>query len=152
MRNFFLLLVFLNFSSCDITNQIELDGKWIITKMIYDGKSVYPESLSPVIRIVYNGNKKSESITFQVSDSTMILPGFQSQQLKTQFTFDKGKLKIDANDSSSESELTNKIFSGTYDLTFSNKEKTLKLKSDKTYITLISFEEIISKAVGNRFD
>ena len=74
----------------------------------YDGKSVYPKTLNQAIRIVYAGYENSESMTFKVSDSTITLPGFESEQLKTEFAFDKGKLKISSNHSNSELELTNK--------------------------------------------
>ncbi len=151
MRNFILLLMFLTVLSCDINNQIELDGNWIITEMTYDGKSVYPKTLNQTVRINYAGYENSESMIFKVSDSTITLPRFESEQLKTEFAFDKGKVKINSNHSNSEFELTNKIFSGTYDWTFSNIEKTLKLKSDKTYINMISQEKIISDAVDKVF-
>ncbi|REE24855.1 hypothetical protein DFQ09_103161 [Winogradskyella pacifica] len=144
--------MFLTFLSCDSNNQIELDGNWIITEMTYDSESVYPKTLNQTIRIIYAGYENSESITFKVSDSTITLPGFESEHLKTEFTFEKGKLKINSNHSNSELELTNKIFNGTYDWTFSNIEKTLKLKSDKTYINMISQEKIISDAVDKVFD
>ncbi|EPR74912.1 hypothetical protein ADIWIN_0074 [Winogradskyella psychrotolerans RS-3] len=152
MRNFLLLLMFLTFLYCDSNNQIELDGNWIITEMTYDSESVYPKTLNQTIRIIYAGYENSESITFKVSDSTITLPGFESEHLKTEFTFEKGKLKINSNHSNSESKLTNKIFNGTYDWTFSNIEKTLKLKSDKTYINMISQEKIISDAVDKVFN
>jgi|GEM_PF-4225949 len=152
MRNTLLILIILTFLSCDLNNQIELDGNWIITEMTYDGKSVYPKTLNQTIRIIYDGYNNSESLTFKVSDSTIILPGFESEQLKTEFTFENRKLKINSNHSNSESELTNKIFSGTYDWSFSNIEKTLKLKSDKTYINMISQEKIISDAVDKVFE
>ncbi|TXG36710.1 hypothetical protein [Seonamhaeicola maritimus] len=135
-----------------MNNQIELDGNWIITEMTYEGKSVYPKTLNQTIRIVYGGYENSESMNFKVSDSTLTLPGFESEQLKTEFAFDKGKLKINSNRSNSELELTNKIFSGTYDWAFSNIEKTLKLKSDKTYINMISQEKIVSDSVDKVFD
>jgi hypothetical protein len=144
--------MFFAFLSCDLNNKIEFDGVWIITEMTYDGENVYPKTLNQPIRIVYGGYENSESMTFKVTDSTLTLPGFESGQLKTEFAFDKGKLKIKSNQSNSESELTNKIFSGTYDWAFSNIGSTLKLKSDKTYINMISQERIISDAVDKVFD
>ena len=140
------------FLSCDTNNQIELDGSWIITEMTYDGKSVYPKTLNQTFRIIHAGYENSESLTFKVADSTITLPGFESEKLKTEFTFDKGKLKINSNHSNSKSDLTNKIFNGTYDWSFSNIKKTLKLKSDKTYINMISQEKIISDNLDKVFD
>ena len=144
--------MFFAFLSCDLNTKIELDGVWIITEMTYDGESVYPKTLNQPIRIVYAGYENSESITFKISDSTMTLPGFESEQVKMVFTSNKEKLKIYSNDSNSESELTKKIFSGTYNLTFSNRENSLKLNSDKTYINMISQKKIISDAVDKVFD
>lgn len=142
----------LTFSSCELNNQIELDGNWIIAEMTYDGESVYPKTLNQRIRITYAGYENSENIIFKVSDSTITLPGFESVQLKTEFTFDKGKLKVKSADSNTKYKLANKIFSGTYDLTFSNRKKILKLKSDKTSINMISQKKIISNAVDKVFD
>lgn len=152
MRNYLLLLMFLTFISCNTKNQIELDGNWIITKMTYEGKMVYPKTINQTVRIVYDGYENSESMTFRISDSTLTLPGFESEQLKTEFAFEKGKLKIDSNITNSESELTNEIFSGIYEWSFSNTEKTLELKSDKTNIDLISQKKIISDAVDKAFE
>ncbi|WP_179354697.1 hypothetical protein [Winogradskyella vidalii] len=154
MRNFQLLLMFLTFLSCDLDSKIELDGTWIITEMTYNGENVYPKTLNQKVRIVYSGYENSESIIFKISDSTITLPGFESDQIKMKFTSDQQKLEIYLNDSNSESEskLTSKIFSGIYDLTYSNGENKLKLNSDKTYINMISQKEIISQAVDKVFD
>ena len=144
--------MFLTFLSCDLDNKIELDGTWIITEMTYNGESIYPKTLNQKVRIVYSGYENSESIIFKISDSTITLPGFESDQIKMKFTSDKQKLEIYLNDSNSGSELTSKIFSGIYDLTYSNGENKLKLNSDKTYINMISQKEIISQAVDKVFD
>ncbi len=146
--------MFLTFLSCDLDSKIELDGTWIITEMTYNGENVYPKTLNQKVRIVYSGYENSESIIFKISDSTITLPGFESDQIKMKFTSDQQKLEIYLNDSNSESEskLTSKIFSGIYDLTYSNGENKLKLNSDKTYINMISQKEIISQAVDKVFD
>nr|WP_299167910.1 hypothetical protein [uncultured Allomuricauda sp.] len=150
MKNHILLLMLLSFFSCDLDRKIELNGKWIIIEMTYDGKSVHPNTLNQPIRITYGEYESSESVTFKVSDSTITLPGFESEEIKTDFSYENEKIKITSN--GSETELTNKIFSGTYDWGFSMKEKTLELKSKKTYIKMINQKQIINKAVDQVFD
>ena len=143
--------MFVSFFSCEL-EQIDLDGNWVITAMTYNGKSIYPETINEPFRVVYAGYDKAEKISFKTSDSTITLPGFKSERLKLEFSTHKQNLMIIDNNSNTESDSTNTIFIGNYNLTFSIREKILTLESDKTIINLISEKEIISRAVDKVFE
>ena len=54
MKKAILSLLIFFFYSC--SNEIELDGKWVILKMTYENKEIYPETKSDKVELIYNNN------------------------------------------------------------------------------------------------
>ena len=68
--------------------EYKLSGDWVILNMSYNSKNVYPKDLTPN-RISFNviGYEAVEKIRFDVEDSSIVLPGFNSEELKLRFRF-----------------------------------------------------------------
>jgi len=152
MKKFIVLIILTSLFSCETGGKINLEGNWLITEMTHDGKSVYPETINGPIRILYSGYENTEVISFKISDSTIHLPGFKSDQFQLKFSTDEQILTVVDNGYNSHISLVETIFVGNYHMTFSSRNKTLKLESNKTTINLISEKEIISNAIDNALD
>ena len=73
-----IIYLFIGFLSVSCSENIDLNGNWIIMEMQYKGESVYPNTISNGFSVQLNivGYEGAEKITFQSLDSTIVLPGF----------------------------------------------------------------------------
>lgn len=80
----FTLLIILGCSS----NDKEIDGFWLIHSMTYKGKDVYPTDRTPnKLSLSVPGYEDLKTIEFQIDDSTLIVPGFYSEELPLKYRF-----------------------------------------------------------------
>ena len=68
-------------TSCS-TDQLELDGNWVIYGMTYSNENVYPNDLTPnKLSFTIVGAEGTEKLKFSKVDSTVIVPGFQAEEM-----------------------------------------------------------------------
>ena len=146
-----LLLITFLFLSCNTQTQIDLNGTWLITEMSFQGQPTYPNTSDRGINEILQGYEDHETLSFRIVDSTVVLPGFSSEKLTTDFDYRNNQLIIRRNDDKPELELTNLIFSGTYEVDYSKSENTLELISDETKINLINKDEVLRKNIDSLF-
>ncbi len=94
------LIVILIHGCTNKTNKINLTGNWIIKKMYTGGNPIYPNDYTPK-KFTFNitGYENYEKIEFQTKDSSIILPGFSSEELYLAFKaigFDSIMIYFDA--------------------------------------------------------
>ncbi|WP_055437548.1 hypothetical protein [Lacinutrix algicola] len=153
MKNFLFLLLTIFFLSCE--NKPELDGLWIILKSTHNGKEIFPQTVSRKARIKYNiaGYEGKEIIHFKTSDSTAILPGFNSDKLEIKFNAKTDLINFELINEELyqdiEFDLTKNVFLQQFNLITQTRPYIIELKSDSTYIKLIDFKHIIENQVNN---
>ncbi|MEM6641828.1 MAG: hypothetical protein AAF616_02515 [Bacteroidota bacterium] len=82
------------------TDQLELDGNWVIYKMTHSNENVYPTDLTPN-KLSFNivGTEGTEKLEFSKVDSTVIVPGFKSEELILYFElYNDDSLEFKADD------------------------------------------------------
>jgi hypothetical protein len=155
MKNVILLIIILCCFSCK--NEPELDGLWIISKSYHKGKWIHPRTISDKIRIKYNfaGYEENEIIRFKITDSTALLPGFNSQEINVKFNKKNGKINFRLIDEklyeSKEYDITKEIFLQDFELITQTRQYIIELKSDSTYFKLIDVNHVIEEQTNNLF-
>ncbi|MFD2099928.1 hypothetical protein [Flagellimonas iocasae] len=156
MRNIIGVLLIGLSVSC--SNKIELDGNWVISEMRFNGKSVYPNTVSKEFSIEFNvaGYEGAEKLSFQSLDSTIILPGFDSEKLLGTFSFKTDKIGIKLNNPSnytnSEYDLAKEIYLGEFEIIKYPNKYILGLKSNSTGIKLINEDYLLKEKIDDFFN
>lgn len=153
MKNFLFLILAISFYSCE--SRPELDGLWIILKSTHIGKEIYPLTVSKKARIKYNfaGYEGKEIIHFKTSDSTAVLPGFNSDKLEIKFNTKTDLINFELINEplyqDKQFDLTKNVFLQQFKLITQTRPYIIELKSDSTYIKLIDVKHIIENQVNN---
>lgn len=153
-KNILTILFLILLTSCE--EPLELDGKWIISKMTYKGEEVYPSTISKKTRIIVNidGYDGAERIYFKVQDSTITFPGFNSDKIVANFQINEKKLKTAIKNSNQikDSLLSNtgNIFLQDYEIINLKHRFKIGLKSPKTKMIIIKESYLIKQQINNR--
>lgn len=147
-----LLVVGFLFLSCKTQPHIDINGTWLITGLTFQGQPTYPNTTNRGITDVLQGFEDYETLSFRIVDSTVVLPGFSTEKLTTDFMFKNNQLIILRYDENPGAELTNLIFSGTYQVIYSEDEEVLELNSGQTKMTLIHKDKALKESIDQLFD
>ena len=147
-----IVLVSVCFLSCTNPNIPELNGTWLITEMHFQGQPTYPKTTTKGLTDILQGFEDYETLSFRIVDSTVVLPGFSSDKLTTDFAFKNNRLFIQPNPENPQLELANLIFGGTYAVEYSEADLTLELTSDETVISLIHKDKVLQENIDNLFE
>lgn len=142
-----LFLLFFSLLSC--SNPLDLDGRWIITKMTYNGEVVYPNTISNNIRftITIEGYEGAEIIKFNTQDSTVIFPGFNSDEITYSFNIRNDSLKTIKSLNAEILDSTESIFDQDYKLIRLKNKYRLGLKSSKTEMIIIKESYLMEQRI-----
>ncbi len=153
MKIILVILLLILFNSCDNTR--ELDGKWVITKMTYNGEEIYPKTISENFRIIanINGYEGAERVQFRVEDSTIVFPGFNTDEIVANFSLSSKKLKTSLNNSNQIPDTSllraDAIFIQDYDIIDLEHKFKMGLKSQKTKMIIIKESYLIEQQARN---
>ncbi|WP_405223819.1 hypothetical protein [Dokdonia sp. Asnod1-B02] len=153
MKKLYFIILSLVFFSCE--NQLELSGNWVIIEMAHSGEKVYPQTESEQITISVSpiGYEGSEKIKFNIGDSTVTFPGFQSDILKSRFSIRGDSIFFRALTENAadekNSELTRKTFLGDFKIIRELRKENIRLKSKLTIIRLINEEYLFDKRLDD---
>jgi hypothetical protein len=102
-KYFFFVLFSGSLLACNKINEKDIEGKWIINQLIYDGTTVEPEFRPhQKIFIVMSAPRPYENkttATFSRSGMTCEFPGIKSYNILLRWTLENDKLYIDADSS-----------------------------------------------------
>ncbi|MEK6152581.1 hypothetical protein WIW50_04950 [Flavobacteriaceae bacterium 3-367] len=136
-----------------------MEGIWIIEEMYHSGKQIYPNTIVAGVQVIIEvdpaGYENAEKITFAVTDSSAILPGFESDVLKTTFSVLKDsivfKQKGDSVYDPRANEFGRKIFLDKFEIIRFPREEILGLKSRSTTIRLINQDYLFQRSFDEIF-
>ena len=154
MRHTLLALFLIILTSCNTS--LEWDGKWIITKITYNDKEVYPKTITDKYRITINidGYENLERIKFNTQDSTIVFPGFYSDEIITDFAISNGQLKSYIKNSNqipdSLDRETKSIFIQDYEIINLEHKYKVGLRSQKTKMIIIKESYLLDQQISNR--
>ena len=158
MKNLLLVISIFGIFSCSEKIPEELNGNWVIAEIKYNGKEVYPETISKKFEITFNVNgfENAEQIQFINSEKAAILPGFQSEKITVDFVKNSEQIEFKLHKGIGydfdEFELTKKVFLHNYKLSLGETKGELILKSDSTTIKMMNQKVLIENEVDKVFD
>ena len=124
-------------------------------EMQYKGESVYPNTISNGFSVQLNivGYEGAEKITFQSLDSTIVLPGFDSEKIMGKFNYKKERIIIELSDqkdySETEFNLTKEIQLGHFELIRYPNKNILGLRSKSTGIKIVNEKYLLKNRIDN---
>ncbi|MBG6129968.1 hypothetical protein IWQ47_001949 [Aquimarina sp. EL_43] len=157
MKKLLFIIFICSIISCSNGIPKIMDGNWIITEMEFNGKKIYPESISNGIEITFNvtGFENAEKIKFRNNRSEVILPGFKSDRMHVDYIKNNQEIEFKLSDSNYNDEIFNfskKVFLNSYKIQKGENEGELILKSKTTLLKIISEDVLLENQVQNIFD
>ncbi len=100
MNRIICFLIF-TFTSCSIQeDDLNIDGDWLILSIRYESQEIYPKDKTPsAVRFEIEGFNNLYELQFNSDDSTVIAPGFNSEEIILNFVEENQSLTISNNDS-----------------------------------------------------
>lgn len=93
----YLLLAFITFFSCNVTDSEPLGGNWFVLEMIYKGQKMYPINKTNKLSIKPLGFEEYEIIEF-IDSTNIVFPGFNSDELPLIYNIRNDSLYISLNE------------------------------------------------------
>ncbi|MEO1053679.1 MAG: hypothetical protein AAFX87_23790 [Bacteroidota bacterium] len=88
----YLFLLVLLVGCSNLAEQVTTEGEWYIVEMSHRGREVYPETVYAGLGAV--NFDELEKMVFDLEDSSIIVPGFNSEEIKLKFNIESNKLII----------------------------------------------------------
>ena len=137
------------------SQNVELNDTWLIEKMVVNDAEIYPNTVSESISITFRptGYEQYEELRFEVLDSTVILPGFNSESYKMRFRVQGDTLKFYdvLSDQNIHAYYKQHLFDEPFKILSYKKEEYLELKSDSVYFMLFSERGLTRNRVNDIF-
>lgn len=153
MKNIlYLLIVFLSFSC---SQEFDFNGRWVILKILHNDELIYPNTIygSSIVKINASDYSDAETIDFITKDSVVILPGFNSSEVKAGFTVNDKKITfkylpyfINENFIGSDS-LIRAVFIKDFELVPFPTKENIGFKSENTTIELVRESYLIRNKI-----
>ncbi len=88
MNRIITIIIVVFFTSCmDESYKFELDDHWVILEMYFENESIYPNDITSKLSFDLVGFEGTEKIEFATQKSTILVPGFNTEEMLLKYKF-----------------------------------------------------------------